>query len=119
MESACLCLPRSEILEILCPKYFKGREIWSIYIPDIYDTYESPAEITYFYLEYLSEKDRKMKSFFSPVGSILYALVFRPHLMDISDFSVLKEALAYFDVPPDNPYLCIKCSSRNIRNIAP
>ena len=110
MESACLCLPRSEILEILCPKYFKGREIWSIYIPDIYDTYESPAEITYFYLEYLSEKDRKMK---------LYALVFRPHLMDISDFSVLKEALAYFDVPPDNPYLCIKCSSRNIRNIAP
>lgn len=108
MESASLYLPKAEILEILCPQYFKGTEAWSIYPANIYDFYESPEEISYFFLEFLADKNKNMKALFSPIGLCLNALVFRPHLMNENDFNALKEAMELFD---DND-LCFKCGFR-------
>ena len=105
MESASLYLHKAEILEILCPKNFKGTEVWTIYPANIYDFYDSPEEVSYFYVEFLGNKTKPMTAL---MGINLSALAFRPHLMQENDFDTLKEALELFD----NDYLCLACGSR-------
>jgi len=107
MKSACPCLcpPREEIQQILKSEYFKGNEIWAIYPPSIYDSEcIGPDEISDFFLRFLADRQKKMKSLFS---LSLYCLLFRPHLMDEADFEILRQSIQYFD--EDEKCLCIQC----------
>ena len=107
MKSACPCLcpPREEIQQILKSEYFKGNEIWAIYPSSIYDSEcIGPDEISDFFLRFLADRQKKMKSLFS---LSLYCLLFRPHLMDDADFEILRQSIQYFD--EDEKCLCIQC----------
>ena len=101
----CLCLPREEIQQILRFEYFKGNEIWAIYPPSIYDSgCVGPDEISDFFLQFLADRQKKMKSLFI---LSLYYLLFRPHLMDEADFEVLRQSIKYFD--EEERCLCMQC----------
>lgn len=110
MESACLCLPKAEIIEILRPKYFKGNEVWAIYPPNIYDLFDGPDEVRDFMVGFITNKSKNMSSLYT---MMLTCVLFRPSLMSESDFKVLKKGLAYFE----SKYLCFQCGG--IKNLIP
>lgn len=110
MESACLCLPKAEIVEILRPEYFKGNEVWAIYPPNIYDLYDGPEEIRDFMVGFIANKKKNMSSFFTMT---LSCVLFRPSVMSPTDFKVLRNGVSCFE----SEYLCFQCGG--VKNLIP
>lgn len=111
MESACLCLPKAELIEILRPEYFKGNEVWAIYPPNIYDLFDGPDEVRDFMVGFIANRSKNMSSLCSMM--MLSCVLFRPSLMSEADFKVLKIGIAYFE----SNYLRFQCGG--IKNLIP
>lgn len=111
MESACLCLPKAELIEILRPEYFKGNEVWAIYPPNIYDLFDGPDEVRDFIVGFIANRSKNMSSLCSMM--MLSCVLFRPSLMSEADFKVLKKGIAYFE----SNYLRFQCGG--IKNLIP
>lgn len=95
-SAAYLSLTKQTISEMLHPDNFRGRDVWCIFLPTIYDQTE-PDEFHAFVNDFFfATREKKMGSYLSIDG--LSCILFRPYLLSEEDFTTIKEAIELFEL---------------------